>query len=107
MPYTSPVMWFNGWNVSPYGGVTTVNSPSPVGAYDMSGNVAEWCHDWYLDSYYLGGSMTNPTGPATGWYRVIRGGGWYDFYRKHRTAYRNWSGTTSGSFYIGFRLAKS
>ena len=77
-PHTSPVGWFNGVNVSPNGAVKTVNSASPVGCYDMSGNVWNWCQDWYLDSYYKEGPKTNPTGPAnkpaTYATRVLRGG---------------------------------
>ena len=106
-PHTSPIMWFNGWNVNPNGGVATVNSPSPVGAYDMSGNVYEFCQDWYLDTYYNGGPMTNPTGPATGWYRVRRGGAWDYPYYHCRAAFRNYSSPTETYHSYGFRLAKS
>jgi len=106
-PYTSPVGWFNGVNVSPNGGVATVNSPSPVGAYDMSGNVWEWCHDWYSSAYYGGGSMTNPTGPATGSYRVYRGGSWSYYFDACRSASRNGDTPADTDSYIGFRLARS
>jgi formylglycine-generating enzyme required for sulfatase activity len=71
---TSPVGWFDGTNVSPNGGVRTVDSPSPVGCYDMSGNVWEWCHDWYDPKYYERGAMSNPMGPSSGKGRVVRGG---------------------------------
>ena len=101
-------MWFNGETVSPNGSVTTVDSPSPVGAYDLSGTVWEWCHDWYLSTYYSGGSMTNPTGPGTGSYRVLRGGGWSYHFRYCRSADRGSSTPPTDTYSsVGFRLSKS
>lgn len=106
-PYTSPVGWFDGVHVSPNGNVATVDSPSPVGAYDMSGNAYEWCNDWYSSTYYDGGSMTNPTGPSTGSERVTRGGSWNNIYFYCRTANRNYYAPTFTYQFYGFRIARS
>lgn len=57
-----------------YAGDAKTKSPNTLGIYDMSGNVAEWCSDFYDDNYYSQSPDTNPTGPATGEYHVLRGG---------------------------------
>jgi formylglycine-generating enzyme required for sulfatase activity len=67
------------------------NGRSPYGAYDMAGNVWEWVADWYSSTYYLSTSLTNPSGPATGEYHVLRGGSWHDDDRIIRTSNRGWS----------------
>lgn len=50
--------------------------PNELGIYDMSGNVLEWCRDWYDKDYYANSPKNNPKGPVSGSYRVLRGGGW-------------------------------
>ena len=66
-------VWFDGNSdgaTNPVG----LKKPNPYGLYDMGGNVAEWVHDWY--GAYSGYGSVNPTGPASGTYKVLRGGGW-------------------------------
>jgi beta-lactam-binding protein with PASTA domain len=105
-PYTSPVDWFNGTNENPNGGLTTTDSVSPVGAYGMSGNASEWCSDFYLETYYSGGAMTDPTGPDTAQqHRVARGGSYGSTSANCRSAYR--AGRAPAESGKGFRVAGS
>lgn len=83
--------------------------PNGLGLYDMSGNVYEWCQDWYSNSYYQAcadkGIVENPAGPVEGDARVLRGGLWLDFARDCRVALRNYGWPINRSSYVGFRLA--
>ena len=78
--------------------------PNGYGLYDMSGNVFEWCWDWY-DSYDA--SATDPTGDPFGTHRVTRGGCWGSGYSAFPASTRSNCLPTVGSYYWGFRLARS
>ena len=76
-----------------------------LGIYDMSGNVNEWCQDWY--GKYSSAAQTNPEGATTGSYRVFRGGSWYDGDRSCRSSYRLFCDPGLRLYDLGFRLVLS
>ena len=75
------------------------------GLYDMHGNVGEWCQDWDSEDYPIG-SVTDPTGPSTGSYRVKRGGDWGDPAEYCRSASRGGDWPEDRNCYWGFRVLK-
>jgi formylglycine-generating enzyme required for sulfatase activity len=102
--YTTPVGYYDG---SLRGSYQTNDGSSPYGAYDMAGNVFEWCSDWYSSSYYSTSPTTNPLGPVTGSYRVLRGGSWYYGPYSLRSAYRSpYYHPTYTNSHIGFRCVR-
>jgi formylglycine-generating enzyme required for sulfatase activity len=74
------------------------------GMHDMSGNVWEWCRDWYDDELV---SCVDPSGAISGTYRVFRGGSWCNFADNCRVAERDYNGPTFSYNLIGFRVVRS
>ena len=100
------------WNVAWYSD-NSCNGTSPVkkkmknelGIYDMSGNVNEWCHDFYDN--YPNRKLIDPKGPTNGTMRVARGGSWYENEAKCRVYVRNKALPSTRSSNLGLRLALS
>ena len=96
------VAWYGSNSGSTTHPVAT-KAPNELGIYDMSGNVYEWCQDWYGN--YSGDPQVNPTGVETGTTRVLRGGSWINDARNCRVSYRNYFYPTNRFYNYGLRLA--
>jgi len=108
-PYDNGLTSVGYYDGSTHDGFKTQNNASPYGAYDMAGNVWEFCSDWHDWDYYSSSPADNPLGPSTGTHRVVRGGSWIDCENYLRTVERFLNYLPTGkdtaylSGFIGFR----
>jgi len=111
--------WGSQWDAGKCNtGEGNVGATTPVGKYspegdsyygiaDVTGNVWEWCADWFDEDHYKQLPARNPTGPSSGQYRVLRGGSWFHESYGARCALRFWRRPSGGLGYVGFRCARS
>ena len=104
--YLYNIAWFSGnslFRTHDVGG----KDPNGFGFYDMSGNVAEWCNDMFIPTYYSSSPSTDPAGPSLGANRVLRGGSWYYLSARCRSSARDYLFSRVRTNYIGFRVART
>ena len=104
--YLYNIAWFSGnslFRTHDVGG----KDPNGFGFYDMSGNVAEWCNDMFISTYYSSSPSTDPAGPSLGANRVLRGGSWYYLSARCRSSARDYLFSRVRTNYIGFRVART
>ena len=105
----SDYAWYdkNAWDIDgKYAHQVELKKPNAFGLYDMHGNVFEWCHDYYEEDYYKQSPADDPQGPASGSFRVLRGGSWYNYTRFSRSAFRDRNDADFRNHVSGFRLVR-
>ena len=100
------VAWYSSNSLTRTHAVGT-KSPNQLGIYDMSGNVFEFCWDWYSSTYYNSANQTNPKGPVSGSNRIMRGGSWGSFGEYCRVANRSYNTPSNIQSDIGFRVVRT
>jgi len=98
------VAWFAANNAGLKTHAVGTKSPNELGIYDMSGNVLEWCKDWYGSDYYTNSPNNNPQGPASGSVRVLRGGSWSGSAVHLRVTRRSYATPKNRNHGLGFRV---